>query len=77
MYVYPLTDVIYENDLHYHSYADEVEHFDTMTSVISKGSDQIDSWRTTNKLKKNNDKTEMMPCGTNTIINLSYLGSGI
>ena len=72
MYVYAL-NVFYENDLPYHSYTDDnqlhpstkVEHFDTMTNVISKGSDQIDSWMTTNKLKKNNNKTEMMPCGTN------------
>ena len=62
MYVYPLTDVFYENYLPYHSDADDnqlhpsskVEHFDTMINVISKGSDQIDSWMTTKKLKKNN-----------------------
>ena len=78
MYVYPLTDVFYENYLPYHSYADDnqlnpstqVEHFDTMINVISKGSDQIDSWMTTNKLKKNNDKTEMFQCGTNNKLKL-------
>ena len=73
MYVYPLTDVFNENDLPYHSYADDnqlhpsskVGQFEAMTHKISEGSDQIDSWMTTNKLKKNNDKTEMMVCGTN------------
>ena len=57
----------------YHSYADDnqlhpsskVSQFEAMTHKISEGSDQIDSWMTTNKLKKNNDKTEMMVCGTN------------
>ena len=56
----PYTD---DNQLHPST---KVEHFDTMTNVISKGSNQIDSQMTTNKLKKNNDKTEMIPCGTNT-----------
>ena len=40
-----------------------------MIDDLSKASDKIDSWMTINKLKNNNDKTEMMPCGTKNKIN--------
>ena len=41
-----------------------VYQFDQTTSNLSNCSNDVDEWMTVNKLKKNNDKTEMMPCGT-------------
>ncbi|MCP3852877.1 MAG: hypothetical protein GY694_22015, partial [Gammaproteobacteria bacterium] len=72
MYVYPLSDIIVQNEMPYHSYADDnqlypsipIDCFESVTNDLSKCSDEIDSWMTSNKLKKNNDKTEMLLCGT-------------
>ena len=77
MYVYPLTDVFIENNMPYHTYADDNQlhpscppkEFSKMTTDLSNCSDKVDHWMTVNKLKKNNDKTEMMPCGTKAKLN--------
>ena len=73
MYVYPLADILVKNDCPYHSYADDnqlypsipFDRFDSVTNDLSQlCSNEIDTWMTDNKLKKNNDKTEMLLCGT-------------
>ena len=61
MYVYPLADILVQNDFPYHSYADDnqlypsipFDRFDSVTNDLSKlCSNEIDIWMTDNKLKK-------------------------
>ena len=71
-YVYPLCDIFNQHNFPYHSYADDnqlypympVDNFFLVTNDLSKCSYEIDTWMTNNKLKKNNDKTEILLCGT-------------
>ena len=77
MYVYPLTDVIKQHEFPYHLYADDTQlyrpistnDFDLMTDELSKCTDGINKWMNTNKLKMNNDKTELLLCGTHSKLN--------
>lgn len=77
MYVYPLTDVIKQHEFPYHLYADDTQlyrpistnDFDLMTDELSKCTDDINKWMNTNKLKMNNDKTELLLCGTHSKLN--------
>ena len=41
-----------------------VDKFISMTGELSSCSDDVDDWMTINKLSKNNDKTEILLCGT-------------
>ena len=74
MYIYPLTDVIDDHKLFYHGYADDTELYcsfpsdqiDTLLDKISTSTDDINLWMSANKLKMNNEKTDILVCGTNT-----------
>ncbi|GFR65339.1 reverse transcriptase-like protein [Elysia marginata] len=67
-------DVIKDHDFLYHLYADDTQlycpiptdRFDLMTNELSKCSNDISAWMCTNKLTMNNDKTEILLCGTYT-----------
>ena len=73
IYIYPISDVIDKDVFKYHQYADDTQLYtsckphsivstvDNITSVTS----DISDWMTVNKLKMNNDKTEIMVCSTN------------
>ena len=73
MYIFPISDVVNINDFSYHQYADDMQLYtsckpdsvmqaaDKITSTTSL----INDWMSANKLKMNNDKTEIILCGTN------------
>ena len=42
-----------------------IDQFHSVTYDLSKCSEEINIWMTNNKLKMNNDKTEILLCGTN------------
>ena len=73
MYIYPLTDVIDDHKLFYHVYADDSklycsspsDQIDLFLDKISTSTDDINLWMSANKLKMNNEKTEIFLCGTN------------
>ena len=57
----------------YHVYADDTQLYcsspsdqiDSLLDKISKSTDDINLWMSANKLKMNNEKTEILLCGTN------------
>ena len=67
MYIYPLTDVIDDHKLFYHVYADDTQMYgsspsdqiDSLLDKISTSTDDINLWMSANKLKMNNEKTEI------------------
>ena len=72
MYIYPIGEVINRDVFRYHQYADDTQLYtsckpssilNTVDQITSSTSD-INDWMTTNKLKMNNDKTEIIVCGT-------------
>ena len=72
MYIYPINQVIDKDMFSYHQYADDTQLYtsckpssilNTVEQITSSTSD-INDWMTSNKLKMNNDKTEIMACGT-------------
>ena len=73
MHIYPLTDVIDDHKLFYHVCADDPklycsspsDQIDSLLDKISTSTDDINLWMSANKLKINNEKTEILLCGTN------------
>lgn len=74
MYIYPISSVINKKIFGYHQYADDTQlytsfHPNSISNVcdnlVSTASD-VNDWMTANKLKMNNDKSEIMLCGTAT-----------
>ena len=72
MYIYPISSVINKNFFGYHQYADDTQlytsfHPNSISNVcdnlVSTASD-VNDWMAANKLKMNNDKPEIMLCGT-------------
>ena len=72
VYIYPISEVINRDMFRYHQYADDTQlYISCKPNSVSHTVDQISSstsaindWMTINKLKMNNDKTEIMVCGT-------------
>ena len=72
MYIYPLKSVIDKDIFSYHMYADNTQlyscyknsNINTAYSQISSCTSDVNQWMTTNKLKMNGDKTEIMICGS-------------
>ena len=72
MYVFPIKDVIYKDIFTYHLYADDTQLYskfhpsdtDNVISSISKCTLDVNNWMSSNKLKMNTDKTEIMLCGS-------------
>ena len=72
MYIYPIKDVINKEIFSYHLYADDTQlyscyrnaNINSAASQISNCTSDINQWMTSNKLKMNGDKTEIMICGS-------------
>ena len=72
LYMQPLGDIIHQRDMLYHMFADDTQllnsiHpqlFDNLTSKVSACVESVKIWMTKNKLKMNNEKTEIIPIGT-------------
>ena len=68
----PLSGVIEENTCHYQKYADDTElsssakpaSFTEATSKLSKCTCELKDWMSSNKLKLNTEKTELLKVGT-------------
>ena len=73
MYIYPLTDVIDDHKLFYQVYADDTQLYcsspsdqiDSLLDKTSTSTDDINLWMSANELKMNDEKTEILLCGTN------------
>ena len=73
MYTYPLGQIIrrYEN-LSFHMYADDtqlygsvfLENMPDLLDCMQRCVSEVNIWMRSNKLKMNNDKTEILPCST-------------
>ncbi|KAK7094370.1 hypothetical protein V1264_005945 [Littorina saxatilis] len=71
MYIQPLGKVIKHHNVLYHMFADDTQlqksahtkQFTELVQSIESCSDHIKQWMTVNKLKMNDDKTEIMPVG--------------
>ncbi|XP_070182474.1 uncharacterized protein [Littorina saxatilis] len=69
MYIQPLGKVIKHHNVLYHMFADDTQlqksahtkQFTELVQSIESCSDHIKQWMTVNKLKMNDDKTEIMP----------------
>ena len=73
LYIYPISNVINKNSFSYHQYADDTQLYacfkpDSLNNVcsnLSTTATAVNDWMSVNKLKMNNEKTEVMLCGTN------------
>ena len=65
--------VIDDHKLFYHVYADDpqlycsspFDQIDSLQDKVSTSTDDINLWMSANKLKMNNEKTEILLCGNN------------
>ena len=72
MYMLPLGKILKSHNVDYHVYADDTHlytsaHPDNLSSlllIIQNCCDYVGMWRHENKLKLNNDKTEVLLCST-------------
>jgi hypothetical protein len=72
MYMKPLSSVINHHGLLYHMFADDTQlqksappsHFLDATAATEACISSVNAWMRTNKLKMNNDKTELLPVAT-------------
>ena len=72
LYTQPLSDVISKNDCKFHKFADDTEvmksstldNFSSTKDEVSKCISDISSWMSSNKLKLNPDKTEVLATST-------------
>ena len=77
MYVFPIKDVIYKDLFSYHLYADDTQLYsnfkpseiDNVLSIVSNCTHDVNNWMRDNYLKMNNDKTELLLCGTSQKLN--------
>ena len=73
MYIFPISDVVNINDFSYHQYADDMQLYtsckpDSVLQTVDKitsTTSLVNDWMSANKLKMNNDKTDIIVCGTN------------
>ena len=79
LYTSPIADIITLHNLQYHLYADDSQHYISFKTDCSADLAQakssvelcvkdIDCWMTNNKLKLNQEKTELISCGHTTHI---------
>ena len=72
MYAQPVSEVIQEHDFNYHLYADDTQLYksiqlsdlEPLKSSLDACVTEVSKWMSTNKLKFNEDKTEIMMVGT-------------
>lgn len=92
VYLKPLGNLIQQFNMIYHMYADDSQlhksefprHFPKILDKVQQTVSGIKTWMTTNKLKLNDEKTELIPIGTNhklkeisSFTSLDILGSTI
>ena len=81
MYTFPLGDIIKENNSQYHMYADDTQlyqsaclgNIDGMVENVQGCIENIQAWMLANKLKMNDEKTEIIPCTTGCLDTLAPL----
>ena len=72
LYTTPLSDVINNHNCHFHKYADDTEisksetpdNFHNAVSSISECTNDVFNWMTSNKLKLNTEKTDILLSGS-------------
>ena len=77
MYTQPLGAIIRKHQIPFHMYADDTQLYKSVPPAqtaqlihdIQTCIEEIKSWMTSNKLKMNDDKTEIIPCSTVSKIN--------
>ena len=77
MYTQPLGAIIRKHQIPFHMYADDTQLYKSVPPTqtaqlihdIQTCIEEIKSWMTSNKLKMNDDKTEIIPCSTVSKIN--------
>ena len=80
LYTQPLSQVFSRHDMDHHMYADDTqvqaktqpENFDLAITSLQDCTSEVQSWMTENKLKLNNDKTELMVVGSELVPNLPH-----